>query len=74
MNKAGIFTSNFNGFLRNIFPVIIFLNMIFFSSFAQSRIHGKIIDSTGKPIVNANVLLLNSKDSVLVKVMLNTEK
>ena len=73
MNQTGIFTSNFKDFLRNIFPVIIFLNMIFFSSFAQSRIHGKIVDSAGKPIVNANVLLLNSKDSVLVKGILTTE-
>src|SRR6188474_1437963 len=40
---------------------------------AQSRISGKIVDSTGSPIANANVLLLNSKDSVLVKGMLTTE-
>jgi hypothetical protein len=53
--------------------------LIFCSTFllnqarAQSRISGKIVDSTGRPIANANVLLLNSKDSVLVKGMLTTE-
>ncbi|HET6768309.1 MAG TPA: outer membrane beta-barrel protein [Chitinophagaceae bacterium] len=50
-----------------IFP---FIN--FFPANAQSRIHGKITDTTGKPIANANVLLLNSNDSVLVKGILTT--
>ncbi|MFI5187939.1 MAG: outer membrane beta-barrel protein [Chitinophagales bacterium] len=43
------------------------------SIYAQSRVHGKIADTTGKPISNANVLLVNYKDSVLVKGTLTTE-
>ena len=41
---------------------------------AQSKIHGKIVDSTGRPILNANALLLNSRDSVLVRGMLTNEE
>jgi outer membrane receptor protein involved in Fe transport len=43
------------------------------SIYSQSRIYGKIVDTTGKPIANANVLLLNSKDSVLVRGTLTIE-
>jgi len=41
--------------------------------YSQSRVYGKIVDTTGKPISNANVLLVNSKDSVLVRGMLTNE-
>ena len=34
---------------------------------AQSKIHGQVVDSVGKPIYQANVLLLTPKDSSLVK-------
>ncbi len=34
---------------------------------AQSKIRGKIVDAKGNPLANANVLLLNAKDSSLVK-------
>lgn len=54
------------------------ISTLFFFSFitvqAQSNIHGKVVDSTGKPIQYANVLLLNYKDSSLVKGMLTNEK
>jgi len=43
------------------------------SMYSQSRVYGKIVDTTGKPISNANVLLVNSKDSVLVRGMLTNE-
>ncbi len=45
----------------------------FHSVSAQYRVYGKVIDSTGKPLPNANVLSLNSKDSALVKGMLTNE-
>src|ERR671920_677768 len=35
--------------------------------YAQSKIHGSVIDINGKPIHTANVLLLKSTDSSLVK-------
>ena len=40
---------------------------------AQSKISGKVVDTSGKAIAHANVLLLNSKDSSLVKGMLTNE-
>jgi outer membrane receptor protein involved in Fe transport len=43
------------------------------SMYSQSRVYGKIADTTGKPIINANVLLVNSKDSVLVRGTLTTQ-
>jgi hypothetical protein len=44
-----------------------------FSTSAQSIIHGKLTDKSSKPLAHANVLLLNGKDSVLVKGMLTNE-
>jgi len=38
---------------------------------AQSKIYGLIVDNNDKAIANANVLLLNSKDSALVKGMIS---
>ena len=38
-----------------------------FRSSAQGKIYGKVVDETGKPIPSANALLLNAKDSSLVK-------
>lgn len=34
---------------------------------AQTNLHGLIVDKNDKPVASANVLLLNSKDSALVK-------
>jgi hypothetical protein len=48
----------------------LFITLLFctiFSVYSQSGIYGKIINADGKPLANANVLLLNSKDSSLVK-------
>ena len=44
-----------------------------FSLHAQSKIYGKVINDDGKPLANANVLLLNFKDSSLVKGQLTNE-
>src|SRR6266498_549151 len=47
---------------------IVFLAFLSFQTvYAQSKIHGSVIDLNGKPIPSANVLLLNSADSSLVK-------
>ncbi|MEO7047964.1 MAG: carboxypeptidase regulatory-like domain-containing protein, partial [Ferruginibacter sp.] len=48
---------------------IIFLFAAFYCSnvFSQYSISGKVVDAAAKPLVNANVLLLNPKDSSLVK-------
>ena len=43
------------------------------TSKTQSSIRGKVHSSTGKPVAGANVLLLNAKDSVLVKGVISTE-
>jgi len=59
--------------IAKFFLLCFFCNALFISAFTQSRIYGTIIDSTGKPIINANVLLLNFKDSVLVKGILTSE-
>jgi len=40
---------------------------------AQAVIHGNVVDTSGKPFVNANVLLLRSPDSVLVLGKLTNE-
>ncbi|TAL50486.1 MAG: TonB-dependent receptor, partial [Chitinophagaceae bacterium] len=73
MKKAVILTLNSKDFFRNLFLVFIFFNTSLLTACTQSIIHGKIVDPAGKPISNANVLLLNSKDSVLVKGVLTTE-
>ncbi|HXL57305.1 MAG TPA: outer membrane beta-barrel family protein, partial [Chitinophagaceae bacterium] len=49
----------------NSFVFLAFLS--FQTAHAQSKIHGSIIDINGKPISAANVLLLNSNNSSLVK-------
>ena len=73
MLRTGPLTLYSKGFVRKFLLLIIFTGPIFSCIKAQSKIHGKIVDSTGKPIINANVLLLNSKDSVLVKGMLTND-
>src|SRR6266487_1211078 len=67
MKRTTILFLNSKGFIKNFFLVFIFYNTASFSALAQSRIHGVVVDATGKPVVNANVLLLSSKDSMLVK-------
>lgn len=48
----------------NIFFIAFFF---FYSAHAQNSITGKIITPDSKPIANANVLLLNSTDTSLIK-------
>ena len=45
----------------------------FQSACAQSNIHGSIVDRVGKPLSNANVLLLKAADSSLVKGSITNE-
>src|SRR5450432_3286656 len=44
-----------------------FLFLSILNGSAQSNIHGNVVDSKGKPLPNANVLLLNARDSGLIK-------
>ena len=46
------------------------LSLAFSNILAQSKVHGVVSDDKGKPIANATVLLLNHKDSSLIKGML----
>ena len=73
MLQAAILIPDSKVFARNLSLLFIFFTAMLSSVHGQSRIHGKIVDSTGKSIANANVLLLNSNDSVLVKGMLTNE-
>jgi len=57
--------------LRKLFSFPILIITLFFfgslKSYAQSSIRGQVVDINGQPLANANVLLLNVKDSALVK-------
>ena len=50
------------------------LMLFSFNSFSQGNIHGNVVDENGKPLASANVLLLNAKDSSLVKGVIVSEK
>ncbi len=51
-----------------IIPFFIFLFLLFHVyGEAQSKIHGTVTGDNAQPLQNANVLLLNAKDSSLVK-------
>jgi hypothetical protein len=52
--------------VTNLFSVLFFLSTAV-NVLAQSKISGQVIDGNGQPVHNANVLLLNPKDSSLVK-------
>ena len=67
MNQAIILITTSKGFARSLLLTCLFLFCGWVSLHAQSVIRGKVVDSTGKPVTNANVLLVNAKDSVLVK-------
>jgi hypothetical protein len=47
--------------------IITFFTIISTASLAQSKFGGKVFNGNGQPLANANVLLLNVKDSSLVK-------
>lgn len=55
------------------FVIIVFFLLSDINSLAQS-IHGIVVDETGKPLANANVLLLNAKDSALIKGIISSDK
>src|SRR6266498_3157121 len=74
MKRVTILIANSKGFIRTLFLVFTFFNAVLFSAFAQSRIHGKVVDAKGEPVINANVLLLTLKDSVLAKGILTNEE
>jgi hypothetical protein len=57
--------------LRFIF-ILPFL-LVVINSYAQSKIHGIIVDGENKGITNANVLLLQSKDSSITKGMISSK-
>src|SRR5215471_15817971 len=67
MNQAIILITNAKGFVRGLLLLGIFILSGFSYLEGQSIVHGKIIDTAGRAVANANVLLVNSKDSVLVK-------
>jgi hypothetical protein len=52
--------------LRRYFPGLLSL-LIVYNCEAQSKIYGKVVNVKNEPIEYANILLLNSKDSSLVK-------
>lgn len=56
-------------FIQVIYRSILLTAFIWQVAHAQSKVHGQIVDINGKPIPQANVLLLQSKDSALVKGM-----
>src|SRR5690349_3352117 len=52
--------------------VLIALQFFSIIIFAQTRVHGIIVDKSLKTVANANVLLLNFPDSSLVKGMISS--
>jgi len=67
MNHATVLISNSKGFAGSLLFLFFFICSPISHLSAQSNVHGKIVDTIGRPVANANVLLVNSKDSVLVK-------
>src|SRR5215212_7283733 len=62
---------------RSIFVKLLFSQLFVFPAMhvsGQSRIFGTLTAADSKPLVNANVLLLNAKDSALVKGKITNEK
>jgi outer membrane receptor protein involved in Fe transport len=57
------------------FSYLVVLSFCFlsFAAIAQSKVSGSVVDINGGSLVNANVLLLNSKDSSLVKGVMTTK-
>jgi len=53
--------------LKVIYAILLGTACIFQVAHAQSKIHGLVVDLNGKPVPQANVLLLGAKDSALVK-------
>lgn len=52
--------------MKYIFPILIVFNLLLgFSSFSQTKIGGKIIDSDDNPVAYANVIFLNSTEGTI---------
>ena len=58
----------------SLFLTLIILLISTVNILGQSSIHGSVLDENGKAMANANVLLLNAKDSVLIKGMITSDK
>ena len=68
--KPGIFIKSQ---ILKLFVLFLIYTWSYFPVHAQSKVYGKVTDAKDHPLANANVLLLNSNDSVLVKGMLTNE-
>lgn len=66
-------TNAFLPVFKKILLLYLISNFLAVVCSGQTKIHGRIADTTGKPILYANVLLLNATDSVLVKGTLTNE-
>lgn len=66
-------TNAFLPVIKKILLLYLISNFLSDVCSGQTKIFGKIADTTGKPVLYANVLLLNAKDSVLVKGTLTNE-
>ncbi len=53
--------------LKVIYANLLLIACLFQVAHAQSKIHGLVVDASGKPVPQANVLLLHAKDSALIK-------
>ncbi|MEJ7828820.1 MAG: outer membrane beta-barrel protein [Segetibacter sp.] len=53
--------------MKVIYANLLLIACIFQVAHAQSKIHGLVVDANGKPVPQANVLLLHAKDSALIK-------
>lgn len=51
-----------------------FCSLLSYAAIAQSKVRGLVLDIVGAPLDNASVLLLNSRDSSLVKGMMTTRE
>lgn len=58
--------------IKVIYTHILVIACMFQTAHAQSKIHGLVVDINGKPVPQANVLLLYAKDSALAKGMVTS--
>jgi len=58
--------------IKVIYTNVLLTACVLQAAHAQSKIHGLVVDVNGKPVPQANVLLLHAKDSSLVKGMVTT--
>lgn len=58
--------------IKAVYTTLLSIVYILQAANAQSKINGQVADVNGKPVPQANVLLLHAKDSALVKGMVTT--